>query len=125
MSEREEYIGLAYYQTASPDESTLDDFSNSSGMKRKSTDGDFRAKYKTEICKFWELNKECRYGDNVRVLFKVINFIKNSVPSLMVTTISGTKSQFPQIIRLRSVNSSMTMATVPMDPGVSLCTHRD
>jgi butyrate response factor 1 len=38
-------------------------------MKKKSVDSDFRAKYKTEICKFWGLNKECRYGDNVRFLF--------------------------------------------------------
>lgn len=34
-------------------------------LKKKSIDGDFRVKYKTEICKFWELNKMCKYGDNV------------------------------------------------------------
>jgi len=34
-------------------------------VNKKSVDADFRQKYKTEICKFWELNKECRYGNNV------------------------------------------------------------
>jgi hypothetical protein len=34
-------------------------------QKKKNVDSDFRAKYKTEICKFWGVNKECRYGDNV------------------------------------------------------------
>jgi len=38
-------------------------------IKKQSIDSDFRAKYKTEICKFWALNKDCRYGDNVYLLF--------------------------------------------------------
>lgn len=33
------------------------------GMK-KSIDSDFRVKYKTEQCKFFALNKSCKYGDN-------------------------------------------------------------
>ena len=32
---------------------------------KKFTDNDFRAKYKTEICKFWQVHKNCKYGDNV------------------------------------------------------------
>ena len=40
-------------------------------QKKKSVDSDFRAKYKTEICKFWGVNKECRYGDSV---YKFNNF---------------------------------------------------
>lgn len=35
-------------------------------LPKKSVDGDFRVKYKTEICKFWSFNKNCRYGDNVK-----------------------------------------------------------
>jgi hypothetical protein len=28
---------------------------------------DFKVKYKTEICKFWDMNKICKFGDNVRL----------------------------------------------------------
>jgi len=31
---------------------------------RKSTDISFKQKFKTEQCKYWELNKICKYGDN-------------------------------------------------------------
>ena len=31
---------------------------------RKSSDGSFKQKFKTEICKFWDLNKVCKFGDN-------------------------------------------------------------
>jgi hypothetical protein len=27
---------------------------------------DFKVKYKTEICKFWDMNKYCKFGDNVK-----------------------------------------------------------
>jgi hypothetical protein len=33
--------------------------------KKKSFEKDFRVKYKTEKCKFFELNRECKYKDNV------------------------------------------------------------
>lgn len=36
---------------------------------------DFKVKYKTEKCKFWDLYKECKYGDNVRS-YKIVNLIK-------------------------------------------------
>jgi hypothetical protein len=77
----EEYYGLAYNRGAmSPTNSEETNLSEenrevsftSQGQgqtllpKKKSIDGDFRAKYKTEICKFWAFNKQCRYGDNVR-----------------------------------------------------------
>lgn len=32
-------------------------------IKKKSDD--FKVKFKTEMCKFWELDKICKYGDNV------------------------------------------------------------
>lgn len=32
---------------------------------KKSVEYDFRNKYKTEKCKFWEINKICKYGDSV------------------------------------------------------------
>lgn len=37
-----------------------------SGFTSKRTN-DFKIKYKTEKCKFWELFKECKYGDNVSI----------------------------------------------------------
>jgi hypothetical protein len=38
--------------------------SNSVNVNNKKSN-DFKLKYKTEKCKFWELYKECKYGDNV------------------------------------------------------------
>lgn len=61
--ETDEYQGLSYkkgeqifsYQNL-----------NETKTSRRKTDGDFREKYKTEKCKFWDLNKDCKYGDNVK-----------------------------------------------------------
>jgi hypothetical protein len=67
----DEYQGLSYLnQKSSPIRSedtnvTENDNDPNKAAKKKSIDIDFRMKYKTEICKFWELNKECRYGNNV------------------------------------------------------------
>ena len=37
--------------------------STSNCSRKSSGEISFKAKYKTEICKFWELNKTCRFGD--------------------------------------------------------------
>lgn len=34
--------------------------------KKKSLELDFKIKYKTEKCKYWEINQTCKFGDNVR-----------------------------------------------------------
>lgn len=34
---------------------------------KKGEGTDFRKKYKTEICKYWEVNQECRYKDSVSI----------------------------------------------------------
>lgn len=31
----------------------------------KISEKDFREKYKTELCKYWELNNKCKYGNKV------------------------------------------------------------
>lgn len=31
----------------------------------KTNEKDFRIKYKTEMCKFWELNNSCKFGEKV------------------------------------------------------------
>ena len=30
---------------------------------------DFKTKYKTELCKYFEINGTCKYGDNVRLIY--------------------------------------------------------
>jgi hypothetical protein len=32
---------------------------------RKNKSGDFKTKYKTEMCKYWQIEKSCKYGDSV------------------------------------------------------------
>ena len=32
---------------------------------KKNSEVDFRVKYKTEKCKFWEINKTCKFGEGV------------------------------------------------------------
>jgi hypothetical protein len=36
--------------------------------KKKNSDADFRLKYKTEKCKFWEVGKECKFGESVKYI---------------------------------------------------------
>ena len=40
---------------------------NNDVNSNKGKNTDFKLKYKTEKCKFWDLYKECKYGDNVSV----------------------------------------------------------
>lgn len=40
-----------------------------SQSERKIQTGDFKLKYKTEKCKYWDLYKSCKFGDNVRFYF--------------------------------------------------------
>lgn len=50
--------GSAYSKTSSQNNDT---------NSNKGKNSDFKLKYKTEKCKFWDLYKECKYGDNVSV----------------------------------------------------------
>lgn len=49
--------------------------SNSVNVNNKKSN-DFKLKYKTEKCKFWELYKECKYGDNVSFLIFFIILVR-------------------------------------------------
>ncbi len=40
---------------------------NQTNKPKKSED--FKTKFKTEICKFWQLNKICKFGDNVIIIY--------------------------------------------------------
>ena len=73
-------------------------------VNKKSVDVDFRQKYKTEICKFWELNKECRYGNNV-----IDYYFMKSVRLLTVWKISAQKQMFLTITKLKSASNFMTL----------------
>lgn len=55
----DEYSGLSYLNMPNCD-TTL----NNKGVKKYS-DFDYRGKYKTEKCKFWEIHMACKFGDNV------------------------------------------------------------
>jgi hypothetical protein len=34
-------------------------------INKKSSENDFKVKYKTEICRFWEFNQNCKFGEKV------------------------------------------------------------
>lgn len=36
---------------------------------KKNSEMDFRVKYKTEKCKFWEINQTCKFGEGVSKFF--------------------------------------------------------
>jgi len=46
------------------DKSNSSMISTNNNSRRSSGEVSFKAKYKTEICKFWELNKTCKFGDS-------------------------------------------------------------
>jgi hypothetical protein len=63
----EEYQGLSYKCTkTNPIKSSIEE-KLETPVKKKSIEKDFRVKYKTEKCKFYETNKECKFGENVRL----------------------------------------------------------
>ncbi len=65
INNNDEYTGLSYKTSSNTPirVKEMKDFE-----KKKYSDNDFRAKYKTEICKFWEVHRTCKYADSV-ILF--------------------------------------------------------
>ncbi len=70
----EEYQGLSYLKKGGKKDKGKSDYGKNDYYhdyhekpdgKKKSIEKDFRTKYKTERCKFFEVNKECKYGENV------------------------------------------------------------
>jgi hypothetical protein len=61
----EEYNGLSYKsaKVMTPRKQGVEE--KVEPVKKKSIEKDFRIKYKTEKCKFFENSKECKFGDNV------------------------------------------------------------
>ncbi len=58
----DEYSGLSYLNMPNCETALAN-----KGVKKYS-DYDYRAKYKTEKCKYWEINMSCKFGDNVNSL---------------------------------------------------------
>lgn len=72
-SSNEEYQGLSYkagLKTPVKGVGLQEDLPVQT-KKRSADTADFRIKYKTEKCKFWELGKLCRYGEKVNNLNKL------------------------------------------------------
>ena len=66
-NQREEYFDLSF---------SNGNMQNQEIPKRKkSLELDFKIKYKTEKCKFWEINQTCKFGDSVKILFFFYFFI--------------------------------------------------
>ncbi len=72
---QDEYQGLSYKTNKATPVKTVDlhpecksETKVDQPVKKKSIERDFRIKYKTEKCKFYETNKECKFGDNVSFL---------------------------------------------------------
>ena len=56
------------WQKKSLEETTTDECEDSINTKKKSFENDFRKKFKTEKCKFWEINQMCKFGDKVYLI---------------------------------------------------------
>ena len=67
----DEYIGLRIPEPKPVNEKTdhadTENQTKSNKKKKKSEYKDFRTKYKTEKCKFWEVTGECKFGENVKI----------------------------------------------------------
>jgi hypothetical protein len=50
-------------------------------VSRKSSDISFKSKFKTEKCKYWDLNKSCKYGDNCAFAHGTYEIRKKSIPT--------------------------------------------
>lgn len=47
-------------------EQSTENILSSDFLNKRKLSEDFKTKFKTELCKFWELNGECKFGENVR-----------------------------------------------------------
>lgn len=72
----------------------------------------FKQKYKTEICRNWELTGYCAFRDSVN--FLKLKLTSCSVHLHMVKTKYKESSMCLQIIRLDFANNFMRIFTVPM-----------
>lgn len=75
-------INLMYLRTEIEEDKSNSSMISTSNCSRKSSgEISFKAKYKTEICKFWELNKTCRFGDTCAFAHGNTEIRKKLIPS--------------------------------------------
>lgn len=60
--EEDDYSGLSYKNSSKNTKEPV----NPQTKKNRCSTLDFRTKWKTEICHFWELNGYCQFGENVK-----------------------------------------------------------
>ena len=96
-----------------------EDYPSSSSNHFKSKADDFKIKYKTELCKYFEINGYCKFGDNVSLyLFLYLHIY--SVLMLMEKKIYVQKLLKHQHIERRNVFSFLKMVFVLMEIDVNL-----
>jgi len=61
----DEYSGISYINTNNGGNTNegIEDYAGYY-IKKKSFENEFKLKYKTEKCKYWELKKECKFGES-------------------------------------------------------------
>lgn len=84
---------------------------------KKSLELDFKIKYKTEKCKYWEINQTCKFGDSVRKFFIFFIF---SVLSPMDLMILEKKQVMLVTIKLKNASNFLKMGIVLMGKDVNL-----
>ena len=96
-----------------------EDYPSSSSNHFKSKADDFKIKYKTELCKYFEINGYCKFGDNVSLyLFLYLHIY--SVLMLMEKKIYAQKLLKHPLIELRNAFSFLNMDFVLMEIDVNL-----
>ena len=83
----DEYMDLSYKSnTATPLVKNKEQNKRNDPDRKYSMENDFRTKFKTERCKYYQLNKDCKFGESVSKIKKYrsyINIILFSVLSHM------------------------------------------
>lgn len=66
INKEEEYSELSYMKKSPLPNDKQEEYPVLSIKPRKKSDHlDYKSKFKTEKCKFWDVNKECKFGENV------------------------------------------------------------
>lgn len=63
IDDEDDYSGLSYKNSSK----CTKEPANQQNKKNRCSTMDFRTKWKTEICHFWELNGYCQFGENVNI----------------------------------------------------------
>lgn len=105
------------YTCDSANDSTSNDEAHCSPINTQKTKEDnFKIKYKTELCKYFEINGKCKFGDNVR--FNLLIIISVLMP--MGKKIFALKLLIQLRIEQGNAYNSLKMGFVHMEIDVNL-----